>query len=90
MEKIKLIAPIETKDSGTLEELEIRRPRVKDLRLAQKTGGTSADQDVRLLATLTGLRPEDIDNMDAADYMAAQKVMQGFFGLSETTADEQS
>ena len=46
----------------------MRRPKVKDLRTASRYGDKPADQEVGLLAVLTGCVPEDLDEMDAADY----------------------
>lgn len=49
-------------------ELSVRRPKVKDLRNASRYGSTPAEQEVGLLSALTGCVPEDLDEMDAADY----------------------
>lgn len=83
---IKLSEPLKTKDGGTVNEISIRPPKVKDIRAARKSGGDDADQEVRLIANLSMLHPDDIDELTLADFAKIQKTLSGFFGQSETTA----
>ncbi|MGE3258663.1 MAG: phage tail assembly protein [Geobacter sp.] len=55
-----------------VEKLTLRRPTVKDLRTVGRFGDTDEDKEVGLIANLAGLIPEDMDQMDAADYKVLQ------------------
>lgn len=55
-----------------VEKLTLRRPTVKDLRTVGRFGDTDEDKEIGLIANLAGLIPEDMDQMDAADYKALQ------------------
>ena len=86
MTQIKLEFPI-TVDGATLAEIKLRRPTVKDMRVARLTGGKDdAAQEINLIANLAQLTPDAIESLDMADFVKVQKALQGFFGLSETTA----
>jgi hypothetical protein len=86
MTKIKLEYPI-TVDGATLNEIALRRPTVKDMRVARITGGKDdAAQEINLIANLAQITPDAVESMDMADFAKVQKALAGFFGLSETTA----
>ena len=85
MTKIKLDHPIKI-DGATVNEIVLRRPTVKDMRVARNSGKNDADQEVALIANLAQISPDDVDSLDIADFVKGQKALQGFFGLSETTA----
>lgn len=85
MTKIKLDHPIKI-DGATVNEIVLRRPTVKDMRVARNSGKNDADQEVALIANLAQIAPDDVDSLDIADFVKVQKALQGFFGLSETTA----
>jgi hypothetical protein len=85
MTKITLDHPI-TIDGAKIGELALRRPTVKDMRVARNSGKSDADQEIALIANLAQITPADVDSLDIADFVKVQKVLQGFFGLSETTA----
>lgn len=85
MTKIKLDHPIKI-DGATVNEIVLRRPTVKDMRVARNSGKNDADQEVTLIANLAQIAPDDVDSLDIADFVKVQKALQGFFGLSETTA----
>lgn len=55
-----------------IEKLTLRRPTVKDLRTVGRFGESEEEKEVGLIATLAGLVPEDMDDMDAMDYKALQ------------------
>lgn len=40
------------------------------------TGATEAEQSVSLLSIVTGLVPEDIDELDIADFQRAAKIIE--------------
>ena len=83
---ITLSEPLKTKDSGIVNEISIRPPKVKDIRAARKGGGDDADQEVRLIAMLSMLHHDDIDELALSDFAKIQKTLSSFFGQSETTA----
>ena len=55
-----------------IEKLTMRRAKVKDLKAANRFGDKPEDQEIALLAILTGLTPEDVQEMDLADYTQLQ------------------
>lgn len=73
-ETITLDFPITDGQGNTLTTLTIRRPKVKDFR--QMRGATETEQSLNLLATLTGLVPEDLDLLDAVDFLKATKIVE--------------
>ena len=86
MTKIKLDYPIQI-DGATINEISLRRPTVKDMRVARITGGKDdAAQEINLIANLAQITPDAVESLDMADFVKVQKALQGFFGLSETTA----
>jgi hypothetical protein len=80
---IKLQYPV-LSNAVEYEELTIRRPKVKDRRLAMKQGKDDADKEIWLIATLTGVSMDVIDELDSADYSKIQAVLQDFLS-GETT-----
>lgn len=66
--------PIQDGQGKTLTELTIRRPKVKDLR--KMNGATEVEQSINILAIVTGLVPEDIDELDMSDFQRAAKVIE--------------
>ena len=86
MEQIKLQFPIKV-DGATINEISLRRPTVKDMRVARVTGGKDdAAQEINLIANLAQITPDAIESIDMADFVIIQKALACFFGLSETTA----
>jgi hypothetical protein len=79
METITLDYPIDF-EGGKLAEVKVRRPKVSDVTAARKGKKDEAEQEVALIATLTGLPPAAIEELDLADYKKLQEVLSGFFG----------
>jgi hypothetical protein len=77
--EITLDYPINT-GNRKVEKLSLRRPKVKDLKAAARFGKSPEDQEFGLFAVLTGLVPEDFDDMDLADYVKLQDSFRGFTG----------
>jgi hypothetical protein len=75
---IKLEYPI-TSGAQLVQEITLRRPKVKDTLAAQKVAGSQAEQEIRLVANLAGLTPAEIEELDAADYARVQAVLSRFF-----------
>lgn len=84
METIKLDYPVQF-EGRTISEITLRRPKVADTRKARKDHKDPADQEIAMLATLSGLPPALFDELDMADYSKVQEKLEGFFGSSETT-----
>lgn len=84
MTKIKLAYPI-TVDGATLNEISLRRPTVKDMRVARVTGKDDAAQEINLIANLAQITTDAVESLDMADFVKVQKALAGFFGLSEKT-----
>jgi hypothetical protein len=61
-----------TVDGKTLAQLTIRKPKVRDIRLARKSSDAPEDVEQRLLANLCELPPEAIDDLSLADYVRLQ------------------
>ena len=78
-ETIKLTHPI-TINGAPCAALSMRRPKVKDMRLARRGTEDAGDQEVALFANLCEVTPDDIDALDLADYGKLQEVFRGFTG----------
>lgn len=79
MNKITLKYPIQF-EGGELKEISVRRPKVKDVTESKKGKAENSDQEIALIAKLSGLPPAAIEDLDLADYTAIQEVLQSFFG----------
>jgi hypothetical protein len=66
-ETITLEYPIQLADR-LVTEVTIRRQTMKDLRLNPVKGSEDLTGEMKLIGVLCGLRLEEIDGMDAADY----------------------
>ena len=74
---IKLSYPIEY-NALPISEIAVRRPTVGDNLAAQKSAGSDAEREIRLIANLCELPPEAIQLLDMSDYASIQKVLSGF------------
>ena len=76
---VKLAEPIMVGDQK-LTEVTLRRPKVKDLRALDHLDVNANDltRGIEMVAILTGLTPETIDELDAADFAAISDVIAGF------------
>lgn len=68
---VKLKYPVRLATGQVLEELNVRRPRVGDLRAVMHIAN-EAEQGLMLVARITGLVPEDLDELDLQDLEAVQ------------------
>ena len=82
--RIKLSYPFTTAAGTRIELVELKRLTVKDLKQVRKISKNPADWDEPLIARSTGLLPEDLDNMDLADYLQLQKRFQLITGMGES------
>jgi len=74
---ITLMYPINSSGSQ-LNELCMRRPKVRDRLVAEKAPGNQADKEVRFIANLCEVTPEDIEELDMADYTKIQTALSDF------------
>jgi hypothetical protein len=77
--EIELQFPIDF-EGGKLSKIELCRPKVADVVKARKGLKDEAEQEVALIAKLSGLPPAAIEDLDIADYKKIQEVLSGFFG----------
>lgn len=78
--RVKLVRPIRVEER-MINEVAIRRPRVRDLRNLEKLrepGSTELDHGIAMAAALCDLPIEAMDEMDAADFAAISEVLGGF------------
>ena len=80
---VKLKYPVRLATGETLTELKLRRPRVGDLRAVAHLSG-DAEQELAIFTRITGLVPEDLDELDLADY----KQVQDWFRRSQESESE--
>lgn len=85
MDPIALDHPI-TVEGREVKEIHLRRPKVREARDARKKHKDAADQEIELVAQLSGLPPSAIEDLDIGDYAKVQERLAAFFGSSETTA----
>ena len=71
---LKLEFPFPDGQGNTITELKIRRPKAKDIR--KMKGSTDIEQSISLLSIVTGLVPEDLDELDIADFKRAAEVVE--------------
>ena len=81
-ERIKLNFPIEH-DGVPIADIALRRPTVGDHLAAQKSAGTDAEREIRLIANLAELPPAAIHQLDMKDYAQLQKVLGGLFAVNQ-------
>ena len=79
MTDITLDYPI-TINGAQVTRIRLRRPKVKDTLAARKLAGDSADQEIALIANLAEWAPEDVQELDGADYRKVQQALEAFFG----------
>lgn len=73
-EVIDLLFPL---DNGT-ERLVMRRPKVRDQLVVDKSSAGIAEREVNLFANLCEVTPGDIGDLDMADYGELQEKYRGF------------
>ncbi|HAN6735542.1 TPA: phage tail assembly protein, partial [Escherichia coli] len=68
--------PFTSAAGNTIDSLQLRRLKVKDMRNARRISEKPEEWDEPLMAAMTGLVPEDLAEMDLLDYQALQKRFQ--------------
>ena len=75
--KIQLTHPI-TLDGTKVSLLQLRRPKVRDMLSVEKSVDNDAEKEIQLFANLCELTPENLHDLDMADYAKLQKAYQDF------------
>lgn len=67
-----------TVDNRDIQEITLRRPKVRDRLAVERMGQSDAEKEVALIANLADLPKEIIEELDLADYNKIQEVLQDF------------
>ncbi|MDO5643675.1 MAG: phage tail assembly protein [Paracoccus sp. (in: a-proteobacteria)] len=78
---IKLQYPV-TVDGEEITELHIRRPKMRDVKRAQKHKD-DVERSMGLIADLAEISPRAVEELDAADFTAVSKIVGEFMGASD-------
>ena len=81
---IKLDYPV-TAEGRTIDEITLRRPKVRDMLAADKGAGSEAEKEIRMFANLAEVAPAIIEGLDLADYQALQETYRGFLSSTPRT-----
>ncbi|MFM0598143.1 phage tail assembly protein [Paraburkholderia dilworthii] len=69
-------------DGVVRDVLTLRRPKVRDMRAAQKVApGDEEGQEIAIFAALAGVSPNDLEGMDLGDY---HRVQDAYFRLTSS------
>lgn len=74
---IKLKQPI-TANGIEIQELQLRRPLVRDMLNSTKSAGTNEEKEISLFANLCNVSPKDIESLDLRDFFALQEAYSDF------------
>ena len=77
MQKIKLDSPVKI-DGIEINELSLRKPKVRDLIVASKKNVSESEREVNLIANLAEVSPETIQELDLSDYLKIQDWLKDF------------
>ena len=86
MQTIKLQDPI-TIDNVTYDELNIRRPKVRDRLAVERMKKTDAEKEIAMIANLAEVDIRVIEELDLADYGKIQQSFADFFPSPPETSD---
>ena len=75
--KIELIHSIEI-DGAKISVIQLRRPKVRDMLSVEKSVDNDAEKEIQLFANLSELSPDNLLELDMADYAKLQKAYQDF------------
>jgi hypothetical protein len=80
MTTVKLTSPIKI-DGKEVNEINLRRPKVRDRLAVERSNFSDAEKEVQLIANLAELPIDVIEDIDLADYAKLQRALSDF--LSE-------
>ena len=86
MQTIKLLDPI-TIDNVTYDELNIRRPKVRDRLAVERMKKTDAEKEIAMIANLAEVDVRVIEELDLADYGKIQQSFSDFFPSTPEISD---
>lgn len=75
--KIELTHWIEI-DGAKVGVIQLRRPKVRDMLSVEKSVDNDAEKEIQLFANLSELSPDNLLELDMADYAKLQKAYQDF------------
>jgi hypothetical protein len=75
--KIELQYPIDI-SGAKVSVLHLRRPKARDLEAMDRQGGGNVGRTVGLISALAELTPEQVRELDAADFNRISEVVSGF------------
>lgn len=75
--KIQLSHSIEI-DGAKVSVIQLRRPKVRDMLSVEKSVDNDAEKEIQLFANLSELSPDNLLELDMADYAKLQKAYQDF------------
>lgn len=75
--KIDLTHSIEI-DGAKISVIQLRRPKVRDMLSVEKSVDNDAEKEIQLFANLSELSPDNLLELDMADYAKLQKAYQDF------------
>lgn len=58
--------------------IEMREPKVKDMKIAQSNNKSDQEQEITLISNLTGIAPDEIDEFTLKDYGKLQEGLKDF------------
>jgi hypothetical protein len=87
--KIKLEYPI-TASGKVVSEITLRRPKAKDRLASAQAATDEVEREIHLISLISGLAPEDIHEMDLADYLVISGAVEGFLSPRRKTSGKQS
>ena len=85
MTTIKLKNPIKV-DGAEVAELNMRRPKVRDLERMDKAAGGQMAQAIALVGDLTELTPDQVREIDGEDFIAISKMLGDFLEGAPATS----
>jgi hypothetical protein len=80
-EVIELSYPVELSGRGLVRTIELRRAKVKDLELVDRYD-TEAAKTLHLISHLAEWSPDEVRELDFADYRKVSDKVAGFLGLA--------
>ena len=89
--EIKLKFPFVTPSGQKIESVTIRRLKVRDIKsISDQADGKPAQLELLGVARMAGLIPEDLDEMDAADYQVLKDRFLDVLGITGNAMDGSS
>lgn len=81
--EIKLKFPFVTPSGQKIESVTIRRLKVRDMKaISEQSGGAPVQTELLGVARMASLIPEDLDEMDAADYQVLKDRFLDVLGIT--------